>query len=119
MGRSKQVNRSQAPRCGPCPGAPTAHCPRWRRDRPIDHGLDGRFCAFCEQRYLDTTRRRLGSSARAGWHTLTGLTAEELFDTVAQFRLIANLFGSSPVDYWRLNHGLEFSGWRSRDGRTT
>lgn len=79
-------------------------------DEPIDPALEGRYCAFCEKRYLDTTPEKARVIAEnGGWHTLMGLTAEELDDTVAQFRLIPNLFEIVSVDYWRLNHGLEFS----------
>ena len=110
-GTVKQVNPLSGTQVWTVPGRADRPLPTLAgSERPIDHGLDGRFCAFCEQRYLDTTpeKARLIREGH-GWHTLTGLTAEELFDTVAQFRLIANLFEIVSVDYWRLNHGLEFS----------
>lgn len=110
-GTVKQVNPLSGTQVWTVPGRADRPLPTLAgSDRPLDHGLDGRFCAFCEQRYLDTTpeKARLIREGH-GWHTLTGLTAEELFDTVAQFRLIANLFEIVSVDYWRLNHGLEFS----------
>ncbi len=73
---------------------------------PIDWSQDGQFCAFCSGRYLDTppekSRRILD---RDQWKTLQNLAANELFDTVAQFRRIPNLFEIVSYNYWHLNHG--------------
>ena len=72
----------------------------------------GRYCAFCEDRYLETPPEK-GRIVRTGgeWRRITEVTAETLSDTTAEFRLIPNLFEILSFDYWRLNHGLEFS-WR-------
>ena len=110
-GTVKQVNPLSGTQVWTVPGRADRPLPSLAGgDRPIDQEQDGRHCAFCEKRYLDTTpeKARLVRDAR-GWHTLTGLTAEELDDTIADFRLIPNLFEIVSVDYWRLNHGLDVS----------
>lgn len=110
-GTVKQVNLLSGAQVWTVPGRADRPLPKLvGRDRPIDPRLEGRYCAFCEKRYLDTTpeKARIIHDG-AAWRTLTGLTAEELDDTRAEFRLFGNLFEIVSVDYWRLNHGLEFS----------
>ena len=110
-GTVKQVNPLSGTQVWTVPGRADRPLPSLAGgDQPLDPAARGRHCAFCELRYLDTTpeKARLVRDGHA-WHTLTGLTAEELDDTVAEFRLIANLFEIVSVDYWRLNHGLEVS----------
>jgi len=72
----------------------------------IDAADAGRFCAFCEGRYLDTPpeKARIVRDA-SGWRLLTDLPAERLDDEVAEFRLVPNLYAIVSLDYWRLNHG--------------
>ncbi|MBL8931418.1 MAG: DUF4921 family protein [Kineosporiaceae bacterium] len=74
--------------------------------RPLRPEDDGRHCAFCTGRQLDTPpeKARLVRDG-TGWHTLTGTTVETLHDTVAQFRRIPNLFEIISYDYWRANYG--------------
>jgi len=71
---------------------------------PADHG---RWCAFCENRYLDTPpeKSRLVRTADGTWATLDRLPADALEESVAEFRRIPNLFEILTFDYWRLNHG--------------
>ncbi len=72
----------------------------------IDPAQHGQHCAFCEGRYLDTPPEKARLVRVDGqWQTVTGLTAEQLDDTVAEFRIVPNLFEIVSVDYWRLNHG--------------
>ncbi len=74
----------------------------------IDPARHGQHCAFCEGRYLDTPPEKARLVRDEGaWRVLTGLTAEELDDTTAEFRLVPNLFEIVSVDYWRHNHGYE------------
>ncbi|WP_175956401.1 DUF4921 family protein [Schaalia sp. Marseille-Q2122] len=74
---------------------------------PIEAADHGRYCAFCEQRYLETPpeKSRLIRDAEGNWHKLHTLSAEELHDTVAEFRRIPNLFEIVSYNYWHLNHG--------------
>lgn len=76
---------------------------------PIDPVLAGRYCAFCEGRYLDTTPEKVRYVDDGVVVRLTDLTAEQLDETVAQFRVISNLFEIVSLDYWRHNHGYQTS----------
>ena len=106
-GTIKQVNPFTGTQVWTVPG---------RANRPFGsghgtrHRLDtaqrGRYCAFCEDRYLETPPEK-GRIVRSGteWRRVTDVTAETLSDTVAEFRLIPNLFEILSFDYWRLNYG--------------
>ena len=74
---------------------------------PIDHAADGHHCAFCSGRYLDTPpeKSRLVRDADGSWRELTGLSADALSQTTAEFRRIPNLFEIVSYNYWHLNHG--------------
>ncbi|AQP47360.1 DUF4921 domain-containing protein [Tessaracoccus aquimaris] len=87
-----------------------------RGDRPLGvthpdpHPLAARdfthTCAFCQARYLDTPpeKQRLVRDGDA-WRLLDALPADALFDTVADFRRVPNLFEILGYDYWHLNYG--------------
>ena len=76
--------------------------------RPIDEGARGTYCAFCEQRYLETPPEKARVvRSDDGWETLLELPAEKLFTTTAEFRCIPNLFEILSFDYWRSNYGFE------------
>ena len=76
--------------------------------RPLIHKDHTASCAFCQDRYLDTPpeKSRLVRSG-SGWEVIRGTPAEALFDTVAEFRRVPNLFEILSFDYWRLNYGFE------------
>lgn len=72
----------------------------------------GRLCAFCEQRYLDTPPEkarlvRTGEAGDAGGLVLTGVGADEVYDTTAELRRVPNLFEILSYDYWHTNYGYE------------
>ena len=107
-GTVKQVNPLTGTQVWTVPGRANRPLPSSGPHRRIDPARDGEHCAFCEGRYLDTPPEK-ARVVREGdrWRTLTGLMAEDLDDTVAEFRLIPNLFEIVSVDFWRLNHGHE------------
>jgi len=102
---------------------------------PLDPERDGRHCALCHHRYLETPpeKARLireaddgaarpsaettdpagladavvpGSGPEGhGWRALRHVPAEKLFDQVAEFRRIPNLFEILSYDYWHSNYG--------------
>lgn len=76
--------------------------------RPVAPGDEKRLCAFCEDRHLQTPPEK-ARLVRAGglWENLTEITAAELDSTVAEFRLIPNLFAILPLSYWVANHGFQ------------
>ncbi|MGK2349514.1 DUF4921 family protein [Actinomyces sp. W5033] len=66
-------------------------------------------CAFCCERYLETPPEKARVVARAdgSFERLDALPASALFETVAAFRRVPNLFEILSFDYWRANHGYE------------
>jgi galactose-1-phosphate uridylyltransferase len=93
---------------------------------PIDHEADGRHCALCHLRYLETPpeKARLvrvvgeppegvlgladGPDGTGGtWVTRRNVPAEHLFDQAAEFRRIPNLFEILSFDYWHANYAYE------------
>ncbi len=62
-------------------------------------------CAFCATRYLETPPEK-SRLIRDGdsWRQLRGVSAENLFATVAEFRCIPNLFEILSLNYWQDNY---------------
>ncbi|MFZ1381405.1 MAG: DUF4921 family protein [Scrofimicrobium sp.] len=106
-GTVKQTNMLSGTEVWTVPGRGNRPLPSALPDpEPIDWSHDGEFCNFCSKKYLDTppekSRRIWDGTA---WKTIQNLAADELFDTVAQFRRIPNLFEIVSYNYWHLNHG--------------
>lgn len=106
-GTVKQVNPLTGTQVWTVPG---------RADRPLPTSVGmhqridpqewGRHCAFCELRYLETPPEKARLIiADDGWRMVTGLSAEAVTGSRAEFRLVPNLFEIVSVDYWRINHG--------------
>lgn len=87
--------------------------------RALSEGERDSSCAFCPRRYLETppersrlvldagtTGERL-SNQREPWRILRHVPAEQLGDTVAEYRRVPNLFEILTYDYWHANHGYE------------
>ena len=86
---------------------PVAATGRWGRStraRSLDPNQHDAHCAFCARRYLETPpeKARLIRTGN-GFATLRHLHAEALFDTVAEFRRVPNLFEIVSFDYWQKN----------------
>jgi len=67
-------------------------------------------CAFCPDRCLETPpeKARLVDGPQ-GERVIRHVRADQLFDTVAQFRRVPNLFEIVSFDYWQLNYGHRLS----------
>lgn len=78
--------------------------------QPLEASEHGRHCAFCEHRYLETPPEK-SRFVRDGdrWTLHRHLPATQLFDSVAEFRCIPNLFEILSYEYWHANHGYELS----------
>lgn len=106
-GTIKQVNPFSGTQVWTVPGRGNRplgiHHPDPQPLRSEDHG---RWCAFCEYRYLETPpeKSRLVRHGE-GWQHHDGVTADHLHDSVAEFRRIPNLFEIVSYDYWRQNYG--------------
>jgi len=71
---------------------------------PLDPAQHDAHCSFCARRYLETPPEKARLIATdQGAATLRQLPAANLFDTVAQFRRIPNLFEIVSFDYWQKN----------------
>ena len=68
------------------------------------------YCNFCEQAYLSTPPEKARMVKMNGkFVTLKDVKAENLFDTVAEFRRIPNLFEIVTYDYWMKNYSYQLS----------
>lgn len=86
-----------------------------RANRPLDvphehpralaSGEEGRLCAFCVDRYLETTPEK-ARLVGPGFAEIRRVSAESLSDSVAEFRRFGNLFEIVSAEYWRENHGF-------------
>ncbi|AQP44130.1 DUF4921 family protein [Tessaracoccus flavus] len=78
---------------------------------PLNPDEEGRHCAFCERRYLDTPPEKSRViRTEDGWETIYRSPAEDLFATVAEFRRIPNLYEILSFDYWHANYGFQLPG---------
>ncbi len=75
--------------------------------QPLDPEQHGAFCSFCEKRYEETPpeKSRLVHRGNTTWETHYRTPAEELHNTVADFRRVPNLFEILSYEYWNLNYG--------------
>lgn len=71
-------------------------------------GEGTRLCAFCQDRYLETTpeKDRLVRAADGAYLHVPRVPAGALHDTVAEFRRFGNLFEIVSAEYWRENYGF-------------
>jgi len=71
----------------------------------LSPGEDRRLCAFCVDRYTETTPEK---SRLVGprFEEIRRVPAAELGDSVAEFRRFGNLFEIVSAEYWRENHGF-------------
>lgn len=77
--------------------------------RPLEEADRTHSCAFCSARYLETPpeKARVVRRDDGGFERLDAVAASALFDTVAEFRRVPNLFEILSFDYWHINHGYE------------
>ena len=65
-----------------------------------------RTCAFCSDNYLKTPPEKSRVIYADGrWSTLPELPIDRIFDRIAEFRRIPNLYEILSLDYWRENYG--------------
>ncbi|MBD7956514.1 DUF4921 family protein [Microbacterium sp. Sa4CUA7] len=71
----------------------------------LSPGDERRLCAFCQDRYLETTPEKVRLIG-PDFTEVRRVPARELSDTVAEFRRFGNLFEIVSAEYWRENHGF-------------
>lgn len=77
------------------------------RDEPrrLAPGDARRLCAFCQDRYLETTPEK-ARLVGPDFHELRRLPAGEVSATTAEFRRFGNLFEIVSAEFWRENYGF-------------
>ncbi len=77
------------------------------RDAPrrLAPGEERRLCAFCSDRYFETTPEK-ARLVGPDFTELRRVAAADLDDTTAEFRRFGNLFEIVSAEYWRENHGF-------------
>ena len=75
--------------------------------KPLDPDKHGAYCSFCEKRYEETPpeKSRVVHRGNTTWETHYRTPAEEMYNTVADFRRVPNLFEILSYEYWNLNYG--------------
>ncbi len=107
-GTVKQVNPFSGTEVWTVPGRAHRPIPSPVPDvRDLEPGEARRHCAFCEERYVETTPESARwTRSKAGWRYAEGLTLEEVLAAPAEFRRIPNLFEILSFDFWHLNYGF-------------
>ena len=71
---------------------------------PLDPARADAYCSFCAKLYLDTPPEKARLVKTGDSHTLLRhLPVDNLFDTVAEFRRVPNLFEIVSFNYWQKN----------------
>lgn len=108
-GTVKQINPFTGNEVWAVPGraAKPGHNGYGNGDAPEIPGTDGpdAICSFCAKRYYETPPEKSRWVRTDGhWIELVGLAPEQYFDTVAEFRRVANMFEIVTLDYWKKNY---------------
>lgn len=105
-GTIKQIGPLTGTRVWTVPGRANRPITVDREDvRLLEPGDERRLCAFCEDRYLETTpekARLVGADFTLHRH----VPAAEVHTTRAEFRRFGNLFEIVSAEYWREDHGF-------------
>ncbi len=68
------------------------------------------YCSFCQTRYFDTPPEKARFINQNGnCINLFHVPPDQYFNTVAEFRCVANLFEIVTIDYWRKNYGYRLT----------
>lgn len=108
-GTVKQVNPFTGTEVWTIPGRGDRPLVGATRDpQPLAPGSADRLCAFCRENYLQTPPEKARVVREDdGWRTFRYERAAQLSESVAEFRIVPNLFEIMSLDYWRDNHGYE------------
>ena len=109
-GTIKQINPSTGTRVWTVPGRGNRPLAQAEVDSsPVSDTDWTRGCAFCSARYLETPpeKARILLDEEGEWRLIEHMPAEHLFDTLAEFRVVPNLFEIVSYNYWHENYGYE------------
>ncbi|MCL1906606.1 MAG: DUF4921 family protein [Propionibacteriaceae bacterium] len=108
-GTIKQVNPSTGTRVWTVSGRSERPLPREDKNSgPVSDTDWTHACAFCSARYLETPPEK-SRIIRDRWQLLENTPAEQLFETLAEFRVVPNLFEIVSYAYWHENYGFELT----------
>jgi galactose-1-phosphate uridylyltransferase len=109
-GTIKQINPFTGTQVWTVPGRGNRPMTSDKEINPLEKKDPEDYCAFCQAGYLKTPpeKSRLIKTEN-GYKKLDRVNANELFDTTAEFRRIANLFEIISYDYWRANYDFRLS----------
>ncbi|MFV0372585.1 DUF4921 family protein [Microbacterium sp.] len=106
-GTVKQLNPFTGTEVWTVPGR--GHRPLGQLQDPslIEPERAGSYCAFCENRYVETPpeKSRVVHRGNDTWETHHRTPAAEMNATVAAFRRVPNLFEILSYEYWHANYG--------------
>ena len=108
-GTIKQINPSTGTRVWTVPGRGNRPIVEPETDsRPVSDTDWTHACVFCSARYMETPPEK-ARIVRDGdqWRMIEHVPADNLFDTVAEFRVVPNLFEIVSYDFWHENYGYE------------
>ena len=108
-GTIKQINPSTGTRVWTVPGRGNRPVPEPESEiRPVSDTDWTHGCVFCSARYMETPPEKARIVRQDDqWELREHVPAEELFDTVAEFRIVPNLFEIVSYEYWHQNYGYE------------
>lgn len=107
-GTIKQINPFSGTRVWTVPGRNGR--PQSQNDsdsKPVSDTDWTHGCTFCSARYMETPPEKARVVYDKGWKILERLTADQLFNTTAEFRVVPNLFEIVSYNYWHENYGYE------------
>ncbi|MGJ3509604.1 DUF4921 family protein [Enemella sp. A6] len=110
-GTVKQVNPFSGTQVWTVPGRGHRPLGIVRADpKKLDPADEGRYCAFCSDRYPDTPPEKSRLVLERGqWTQHDWVSRQELTNSTAEFRRIPNLFEILSYDYWHANYGYELA----------
>ncbi len=84
--------------------------------QPLQTANPENYCDFCQTNYLKTPpeKNRLIQTPEGKYEKLSHLAPDQLTNTKAVFRRVANLFEIVTLDYWLKNHGFKISDVQSK-----
>jgi len=83
--------------------------------KPLQTASPENYCDFCQANYLKTPPEKNRLIHHDGqYQKLSHLSPDQLSDTAAVFRRVANLFEIVTLDYWLKNHGFQISTYQAQ-----
>jgi galactose-1-phosphate uridylyltransferase len=80
------------------------------KSEPVELHMPEDYCSFCNANYFESPPEKSRLICEDGkYKKLEGLTAEEYFNTRAEFRRLPNLFEIVTLGYWEKNYSFKMN----------